>query len=75
MGGGGMSNGKPRFEAGEYKGFPVGTVYTGHSYQGKAESVTAGKRKWRAVLECIDDIRAWLDDQEAAARKDGDMPF
>jgi hypothetical protein len=64
-----MSDKAPRAEAGEFKGYPTITVYTGHEYQGKEEYITMGLRKAQAVDDCIDTIRAWIDEQKGHTRK------
>lgn len=52
---------QPRAEEGEYKGNPTITIFTGHEYQGQEEKITMGIRKARAVDDCIDAIRSFVD--------------
>jgi len=52
---------KPRAEVGEYKGWPIITVFTGHEYNGREESIIMGVRKAQAVDDCIDAIRVFVD--------------
>jgi hypothetical protein len=40
-----------RAEAGEFRGQPVITIYTGHEYQGTEEMVTMGVRKTAAMCD------------------------
>lgn len=51
----------PRAEEGEFKGNPFITIYTGHEYQGREEKITMGIRKARAIDDCIDALRAFVD--------------
>ena len=51
----------PRAEEGSYQGYPTITVFTGHEYNGEPEKVTMGLRKAKAVDDCIDAIRVFVD--------------
>jgi|GEM_PF-3071106 len=46
---------------GEFKGFPTITIYTGKEFRGEEEKITLGLRKARAVDDCIDAIRSFID--------------
>ena len=52
---------KPRVEEGDFKGHPTITIYTGHEYQGKEEFISMGLRKAKAVDDCIDSVRQFVD--------------
>jgi len=59
----------PRAEEGEFKGNPTITIYTGHEYQGREEKITMGIRKARAVDDCIDAIRTFVDKHSKGVRE------
>jgi hypothetical protein len=50
-----------RAEEGEFKGYPIITIYTGKVYKEDEEKITLGVRKAAAVDECIDAIRVFVD--------------
>ena len=54
---------KAHAEVGDWKGYPVITVFTGREYRGEPEKVTLGLHKARAVDDCIDAIRVFVDKQ------------
>lgn len=54
---------KAHAEVGDWKGYPVITVFTGREYRGEPEKVTLGLHKARAVDDCIDAIRMFVDHQ------------
>jgi hypothetical protein len=54
---------KAHAEVGDYKGWPVITVFTGRTYRNEPEYVTLGLHKARAVDDCIDAIRVFVDHQ------------
>jgi len=58
----------PRTTTGDFNGSPVITIYTGHVYMGKEESVTLGLRKVKAMLRCIDALRGFVEKQENLGR-------
>lgn len=51
----------------EYKGYPVAKIYTGE-YKGETQYITLGLRKAQAVLDNIDRLRRWVDENERKAR-------
>lgn len=55
-----MPDFKPYVEYGEYNGNETITVVC-NEYKGKREQVTMGKRKARAVVDCIKDIMEFVD--------------
>jgi hypothetical protein len=60
---------KARAEEGDFKGNPTITIFTGHEYQGKEEQITMGIRKARAVDDCIDAIRQFVDKHGKGAKR------
>ena len=54
---------QPHAEVGDWKGYPVITIFSGREYRGEPEKVTLGLHKARAVDDCIDAIRAFVDHQ------------
>ena len=55
---------KAHAEVGDWKGYPTITVFTGREYRGESEKVILGLHKARAVYDCIDAIRVFVDKQE-----------
>lgn len=53
--------GQARAEEGVFKGYPVLKIYTGKEYKGEEEYVILGVRKARAVDDCIDALRQFVD--------------
>ena len=51
------------FSESEYKGYPVCKIYTGE-YQGESQFLTLGLKKAQAILENIDRLRQWVDQNE-----------
>ena len=71
---------KAHAEVGDWKGYPTITVFTGREYRGEPEKVILGLHKARAVGDCIDAIRVFVDKQEniGMPRKSNggeDIPF
>lgn len=52
------------FKTGEYKGSPTFSVLTGVSKNGEEFWFTFGVKKAQAILENIDRLRKWVDQNE-----------
>jgi hypothetical protein len=59
----------------EYRGFPTIGIPTGTNKNGETYYFTFGKGKARAILEHIDEIRAFVDGEQPASKSTEDAPF
>lgn len=51
------------FQESEYKGYPIAKIYTGE-FKGESQFLTLGLKKAQAVLDNIDRLRKWVDENE-----------
>lgn len=56
------------FQESEYKGYPVAKIYI-NEYQGESQFLTLGLKKAQAILENIDRLRQWVDQNENKHKK------
>lgn len=50
----------------EYKDQPIMKIVTGESNSGKKYGISFGKAKARAILECINEIRKFVGEEECS---------
>jgi hypothetical protein len=51
------------FQESTYNGYPIAKIYTGE-FKGESQFLLLGLKKAQAVLENIDRLRMWVDQQE-----------